>query len=62
MPMSKCTQCRQTNDKQDLITMDRTEIMDSDNSGNTGLRPMTSGSHNYKILSNRPTGSGLMNL
>ena len=41
--------------------MDQTEIVESDKSGVTGLKPLTSGSQNVKFLPNQPTGSGLMN-
>ena len=41
--------------------MDKIEILDSDKSDDTSLRPIASGSQSIKIFVNRPTGSGLKN-
>ena len=41
-------ECIQTHDESDIVTMDQTEILESDNSSDTGLSSMTLGSRNAK--------------
>ena len=44
-----------------MITVLKTEFLDSDKFKNTGLEPMTSGSQICRNYPSRQTGSGLIN-